>query len=132
MTSLMYRPSVCVSELDLDECTVHRAGNSDGAKWWLLWFRVARETDGVAEDFCVPINPNGAYTPDGPGGKTWGLCRSSGPNEWNECVWQVSPSINVLGTKALHPGETDGPSLWHQTPEIICVPDHEAWIAEAP
>ena len=77
----------------------------------------------------MPINPNGGYVASGPGGKTWGLTRASMAG-----TWQVSPSINVLaGHEAqVHPGPHAAPSLWHQTPSIVEVPDDEAWISGAP
>ena len=126
MSDLHYRSFVYVDDLAVGECTIHRAGNASGASWWLLWFRVNRETDGQPDDFGVPINPNGSFIEAGPGGKTWGLNRAE-PG-----AWQVSPSINVINTGEVHPGEHGAPSLWHQTPKIVGVPDGEAWIAGAP
>ncbi len=126
MSELRYRSFVDVSDLAVGECTIHRAGNSTGARWWNLWLRVNRETDGQPDDFLVPVQPNGSFVEAGPGGKTWGLARAE------LGAWQVSPSINVLGTRELHPGAHDAPSLWHQTPKIVGVPEGEAWIAGAP
>jgi hypothetical protein len=126
MSELRYRSSVDVEALAIDECTIHGAGNDGGARWWNLWLCVNRETDGVADYFVVPVLPNGAFTESGPGGKTWGLSRAE-PG-----AWQVSPSINVLNTGAVHPGEHAAPSLWHQTPKIVGVPEGEAWIAGQP
>lgn len=126
MTTLRYRSNVCVGALAIGECTVHRCGDSSGKTWWMLWFYVNRDDNGQPLDAGVPFNPNGVADPNGPGGKTWGLTRS-GPNEW-----QVAPSINVLGSKAVHPGEHDvEPSMWHQTPKIVDVPDGELWQTSA-
>jgi hypothetical protein len=108
----------------MDECTIHRAAD-DSKRWWLLWFRVNRETDGTPFDVAVPINPGGNYIADGPGGKTWGLTIAL-PN-----TWQVAPSINVLAS-AVHPGDHPDPSQWHQTPVIVDVPDGEAWQTGSP
>lgn len=126
MTTLIYRANVHVDELELGECTMHRASNGSGsASWWLLWFRVNREDTGKPADFAVPMNPGGAWIENGPGGKTWGFTRSS------PSVWQVSPSINVLGSGELHPGEHASlPSQWHQTPTVIGVPDGEHWMSD--
>jgi len=122
---LRYRGLVPVEDLAIGECTVHRAGNDSGAKWWLLWFRVEREDGGGPIDVAVPINPNGSYVEDGPGGRTWGLTRAG------VGTWQVSPSINVLADQ-LHPGPHESPSLWHQTPRVVGVSDGEPWIAGSP
>ena len=128
MTALRYRSNVCVSDLGVGECTIHRAGDSNGKRWWLLWFRVHRDSDGVEDDFAVPINPNGSFVEDGPGGKTWGLTRDPGVDA---CTWHVLPSINVLDTRAAHDGEHPLPSLWHQTPDIVGTTE-DAWTREAP
>jgi len=125
--TLLYRSNVSVEDLNVGECTMHRAGNSDGARWWLLWFRVNRETDNLEETIAVPVNPNGPYIETGPGGKTWGF---TGPGLLG--AWYVSPSINVLNTKELRNGEHEAPSLWHQTPQILSVPDNEPWMHGAP
>lgn len=110
-----------IGELQLNQCTLRWTG--DGFKRWLmLWFRVTRETDGVEQDFAVPVNPGGNYQEAGPGGKTWGF------NQNAEGVWQVSPSINVLVTKEVHPGpHPTEQSLWHQTPDIVGVPVGIDW-----
>ena len=91
MSTLTYRPSVLVEELAVGECTMHPVSCERG-RFWHLWFRVLRDTDGQPDVFCVPMNPGGKFQPDGVGGKTWGLtsCGSG--------TWQVSPSINVLNT----------------------------------
>jgi hypothetical protein len=114
-----------IEDLAANECTIHRAAGATG-RWWLLWFYVARETDGVLEDFAVPVNPNGPYVEGGPGGKCWGLTKTAAG------VWQISPSINVLNAKEVHPGPHPLPSLWHQTPTIVGIPDGEPWIAGQP
>ena len=124
MTTLFYRSNVHVDELELGECTMHRAGEDGKGTWWLLWFRVLREDNGQPANFAVPMNPGGSWIENGPGGKTWGFARSS-PG-----IWQVSPSINALASSELHPGEhPDQASQWHQTPMVIGVPDGERWIA---
>jgi len=133
VTTLRYRGyHVDPGELAVDECTVRQCdgstfrmppgpGRQDGVDYWRLWFRVTNAVDGTPFIASVPINPNGSYAPDGPGGKTWGLTRS-GPN-----MWQVAPSINVLAHGEVHPGEHPSPSMWHQTPTLVDVPDGEAW-----
>lgn len=133
MTILYYRSNVCVDDLAIDQCTVHRCGNSAGERWWGLWFRVKREDTGGEATVLVPIAPNGTYDPGGPGGKTWGLTRTTEPDKFDECSWQIAPSVNVLaGTDDLHAGEHAAPSQWHQTPLIVEVPDTEAWTRSAP
>jgi hypothetical protein len=139
VTTLCYRGNVGVEDLEVGECTIHRAGDSSGARWWLLWFRVNRETDGQPDDFAVPVNPNGGWIELGSGGKTWGLTRIDNPDKVGRWQWQISPSINVTGSRALHPGvhEMAGlapgyESLWHQTPIIVGVPDGEAWQVGVP
>ena len=94
-------------------------------RWWLLWLRVRRDDTGDPIDVAVPVNPGGEYIAEGPGGKTWGLQRS------DSGTWQVSPSINVLADQ-VHPGPHDAPSMWHQTPRIVDVPDDAPWISGAP
>lgn len=123
---LKYRSFVAVEELQPNECTIHRATNAEKTRrYWLLWFYVPRETDGVLEAFAVPVAPRGVYTESGPGGRTWGL-------NWIEGVkWMVSPSINVLDHKdarlVLAGAQPVGKSVWHQTPMIIGVPLDEVW-----
>ncbi len=128
MTVLRYRSKVDVEDLAIGECTMHRAANSDGTRWWLLWIHVNRDNDGQPDDFAVPVNPNGSYIEAGPGGKTWGLTLTESG------VWQVSPSINVLETGAIHAGEHPASSLWHQTPTIVGVPEGaiEEWVTGTP
>lgn len=109
---------------------MHRASGSNAARWWQLWFRVLRDTDGQAEDFCVPMNPGGSYIENGPGGKTWGLtCPPASMQDITPGTknWRVAPSINVLNTGNAVAGAHPAPSLWHQTPEIVGVPDGEPW-----
>lgn len=122
MSSLLYRSHALIEDLVVGECTMHRASGSSADRWWQLWFRVLRETDGQPADFCVPMNPGGSYQPNGPGGKTWGLMKC-GSN-----TWQVSPSINVETSGDAFAGPRSTlPSLWHQTPQIVGVPDDEPW-----
>jgi len=127
MIELHYRVFLEVDDLELNECTIRRC--NDGTRhWWQLWFYVAQNTDGQPHAFAVPIVPNGAYV-EVDGRKMWGLTRLAG----DFGRWQVSPSINVLQTREMHPGEheTIG-SLWHETPIIVDVPDGERWTTEAP
>jgi len=122
MGDLKYRGyHVDIEALQLNECTVRGAGLADGTKYWMLWFCVNRDSDGAMDVFGVPINPNGSFVENGPGGKTWGLTNLGSGQ------WQVAPSINVLNTRDPHPGEHPAPSLWHQTPKVIGVPDGEPW-----
>lgn len=118
---LKYKPHTMIEDLAVGECTMHRASNSGPGRWWMLWFRVLRETDGQPEDFAVPVNPMGAYAESGPGGRTWGLTNVAGG------IWQVSPSINVLDSRDAVAGTHQFPSLWHQTPSIEGVPLDEPW-----
>jgi len=133
MSVLNYMPGKDVEALAVNECVMHRASGSTAARWWLLWFRVLRDSDGQPELFCVPMNV-GSYVEKGPGGRTWGLSCPAGsafvpaPGTKN---WQVSPSINVLDTRDAVAGTHSLPSLWHQTPEILNVPDAEPWAMGA-
>jgi hypothetical protein len=124
VTSLQYKATVDIDDLAVGECTIRRATISTGAYYWNLWFCVLRETDGQPDIFVVPVNPNGSFLENGPGGKTWGFA----PAVPVPGTWQISPSINVLNTREVHPGEHAQPSLWHQTPTIVGVPAGEAWM----
>lgn len=127
---LTYKPHAKIEDLALGECTVHRASGSGGPRWWLLWFYVRRDTDGQPETFCVPVNPGGAFTEDGPGGRTWGLTKpeaSSFEPKPDTSNWMISPSINVLDSRDAVAGTNAFPSLWHQTPELLNVPHDEPW-----
>jgi hypothetical protein len=126
-TTFSYVSHARIEDLQLNECTVHRASNSSGARWWLLWFCVECETDCLHEVFCVPVAPRQQFTESGPGGRTWGLSEV-GQSVSGVCNWAVSPSINVLDDRATVAGEHDSPSLWHQTPTILNVPDTEPWV----
>ena len=125
MITLQYKGfGAFVDELGLNECTIHQCKELSGALSWRMWFCVARETDGVVKIFAVPLIPRGAYTETGPGGRSWGFQPQGGG------VWQVSPSINVLDVSGCekYPGEHPAlPSLWHQTPSVVGVPDGEPW-----
>lgn len=57
--NLTYKPGARIEDLGEGECTIRRCGNGTGARWLNLWFYVRRETDGVLEDFEVPVNPGG-------------------------------------------------------------------------
>lgn len=72
---MIYRNDASIEDLEIGECTMHRAITSGGSRYWHMWFRANRETDGQPFDFCVPMNPNGNYTESGVGGKTWGARR---------------------------------------------------------
>lgn len=124
---LKYRRHAQVEDLQVGECTIHRASNSTSGRWWQLWFRVLRDTDGVDEVFCVPVRPNMTFLPNGPGGKTWGLNTKSGGSDW-----QISPSINVLGNGDAHEGQRNEVSIWHHTPCITDVPLGENWQSTEP
>jgi len=119
---LVYRDTPHVEDLAQNECVIRWCAHG-GKRWLMLWFYVARDSDGVLEDFAVPINVGGDYQANGPGGRTWGF-KKVGPN-----TWQVSPSIDVKeDTRDAHPGGAhDAPSAWHQTPTIMGVPDPEPW-----
>jgi hypothetical protein len=119
VTDLLYRSRVLVEDLALNECTLHRCSGSGAARWWQLWWLANRDTDGKPEDFCVPVNPGGSYNEHGPGGRTWGLTLTAAG------IWQVSPSINVLASRDAIAG--NGPSIWHQTPRLVGVPERETW-----
>lgn len=126
MSNLAYKSHSLIEGLSLDECTMHRASGSNSARWWQLWFLVRRRDNGQPQCLSVPMNPNGPYLPLGPGGKTWSLTRiASG-------IWQVSPSINVLADGNATDTANHPALLWHETPEIINVPDDEPWITNPP
>jgi len=121
MTELRYRSFVEVDDLVVDECTVKTCLAEDGKRFWHMWARVLRAN---AEPliFCVPVAPNVVGVSEGPGGKTWRLCRS-GLNRW-----QIAPSINVRESERVHPGHHPSErSMWHQTPALVGVPDLERW-----
>lgn len=125
-----YRPmDVMVDDLSLGEGTVHRCGRGDqGPVWWLLWMCVTRDTDGQEVRYCVPVAPNGDYDEKGAGGKTWGLRRDFGMRLG---TWRVSPSVNVLLTEEVHPGEhREVGSQWHKNVVLVEVPDGEPWQTE--
>jgi hypothetical protein len=135
MSVLTYKHHAQIEDLHVGECTIHRASGSGPARWWLLWFNVLRDNDGKPEIFCVPVNPNGPYLEQGPGGRTWGLTKpeaSTHEHGDGQSNWQISPSINVLDDRDAVAGTHEHPSIWHQTPEISNVPDDEAWIGSAP
>lgn len=139
---LTYRPHAQIEDLQENECTLHRAGDSNGNRWWMLWFNVRREDNGQLEDLAVAVAPGGSFTEGGPGGRTWGLTKTSSN------TWEVSPSINVVdhktwdrmaGQESIQRVLVNGPvpepfggsswnSVWHQTPIIFGVPDGEPWI----
>lgn len=126
--NLAYRSFVPVEALKPNECTIHRAADSEGRRWWLLWANVYRD-DKVGEliDIAVPVNPGGGYIEAGPGGKTWGL------NDVGGGIWAISPSINVIdvaGSHRAHPGpHQTAQSIWHQTPCLVGMPTPYQWGA---
>lgn len=131
---LKYQSHARIEDLALYECTVHRASNASAAHWWQLWFHVLRDSDGQPELFCVPVQV-GAYTENGPGGRTWGLSQpiaSAYDRPPGTANWMISPSINVLDDRDAVAGTHVHPSLWHQTPEVVGVPDTELWTTGAP
>ena len=121
--SLQYKSHAMIDSLRLGECTIHRAGNSNGSKWWNLWMCVARDSDKQEDYFCVPVNPNYDLVPNGPGGRHWGLKKTGAG------IWTVTPSVNVLSNNHVYPGPHPNriTSLWHHTPDIVFVPDGESW-----
>ncbi len=133
MTVLVYKSRATIGDLAVGECTVHPASGSAAAVWWLLWFRALRDDDGQPARFCVPIRL-GMCDPAGPGGKTWGVTCPAGsahipaPRTKN---WMVNPSINVTVGGDAHFGAHPLRSLWHQTPEILNVPEDEPWTTGA-
>ena len=126
--TLRYRSYVPVEDLAIGECTVRATGNNAGAAWWQLWFRVLREDNGQPIDVAVPINPNGSFVEAGPGGKTWGITRTDPVST----TWIVAPSVNVLHTADLHPGDHPEPSMWHQNVAVDGVSASDLWITGAP
>ena len=120
--NLTYHDNAALENLAPGECVIRWCTGSGAARRPTLWFYVARDSDGVLEDYGVPINPGGGYLENGPGGRTWGFTKV-GPN-----TWQVSPSINIEhDTRDAKPGPQPTASAWHQTPTIVCVPDPEPW-----
>ncbi len=110
---------------------MHRASGGPGGRYWHLWLRVARETDGELEDFAVPVIVSGPYAENGPGGRSWGFDRAGVGR------WLVSPSINVLdddGARQIVAGHAPtARSLWHQNAIVTGVPEDEPWArGEAP
>jgi hypothetical protein len=128
---LAYRSFVLVEDLRPGECTIHRASDASGKRWWLLWFHVYREDRaGERIDLAVPVNPNGSYLEQGPGGRTWGLMPAGNGR------WQVAPSIDSKDGSTVFsvPGFHDHParSVWHQTPVLVAVADGEPWQTQSP
>ena len=121
---LVYRTVTWISDLALNECTIRSARDAEGRAWWQLWTYVLRTDTGQPFYVGVPVNPHGPYLDVGPSGRhSWGL------NPASERDWQISPSIDVVGDE--RPDGTREPSLWHETPTIVGVPDGERWITEA-
>lgn len=136
MSVLRYRAHALIEDLAIGECTMHRASGSTGARWWQLWFHALRDSDGQPETFCVPVNPLGPFTESGPGGRTWGLTcpeASAQVAPAGTRNWMISPSIDVKDNRDAVAGHeaSPRPSLWHQTPEIVGVPDSEPWATGA-
>jgi hypothetical protein len=119
---LRYRSMVYVEALAENECTIHRAVSANGARYWLLWIYARRVDNGQLDDFAVPVIPNGSYTEEGPGGKSWGLVKVA------DGEWQISPSIHVTKDKEVNARLPDSKSLWHETPRIVGVSKNEPWM----
>ena len=125
---LTYRPHATIEDLAPGECTMRRTG-ADGKRWWTLWMNVYREDQpGTLIDIAVPVTPNGTYAENGPGGRTWGLTNNGGGR------WAVSPSVDAKSRVELVPGHAQDPrpSIWHQNPVMVDVPDGEEWQSAAP
>lgn len=118
--NLIYH-DIAIDGLTLGECVVRWTGKND-LRWPMLWFCVARETDGVPDTFVVPVNLGGDYIENGPGGRTWSFVKTA-PG-----VWRVSPSINVLVSRDTVAGAHAEQSIWHQTPTVVGVPEPEPWL----
>ena len=117
---LAYRIAESIGELRSGECTVRRTRHADGIAWWQLWALVHRGDTGEPFYVGVTVNPLGPYLEVGPSGRrTWGLT----PIDTD--IWQVSPSIDVLGDRL--PDGSRGPSPWHATPRLVGVPASEPW-----
>jgi hypothetical protein len=128
MISLSYRGRIFVDDLLVGECTIHRCFDDQGGRWWNLWFSVRRQSDNIPDIFCVPVNPNKPPLENSTRGKTWGLSKDT----TEPLVWNLSPSVNILGTRDPHPGTHERPSLWHDTIRITDAPEGEAWITQLP
>lgn len=117
MSVLRYRAGASPDDLALDECVVRRASDSIGSHL-RLWFYV-RCADDQEHWFSVAVAPGSTYseTPR----RTWGMTRTA-PG-----TWQVSPSINVLTSRETVGGTHPDESLWHETPQIVGVPDPPPW-----
>lgn len=119
---LRYRSLVYVEALNENDCTIHRAATPNRIRYWILWFYV-KCTDGFHHSFAVPIIPNGIYTENGPGGRSWGLVKIV------DGEWQISPSIHVGPDKAIDARLPNRGSLWHETPRIVnAKPYDEIWM----
>lgn len=133
MSVLRYVSHARVEDLAVGECTIHRASSDQAHRWWLLWFKVLRDTDGQPEVFCVPVALS-PYTEAGPGGRTWQItCPIATAFEVTEDTknWQITPSINVLELGNAVAGYHPSNSIWHQTPAIVGVPADELWTTGA-
>lgn len=118
---LTYRTG-CIGDLQLGECTVRGAHDGGGRRWWMLWAWVRRNDTGEPFYVAVPVNPSGPDEEVGRSGRrTWSLARV------DATTWRVSPSVDVVGN--LRPDGTREPSLWHQTPRVVGVPETEPWTA---
>ena len=127
MCTLRYRSNVCVSDLRVDECTIHRAGTADNARWYEPFGLIGTAASISSLPPSFSTQNHRSHVEAGPGGKTWGLTKTAAG------TWQIAPSINVLGTRAVHPGaHPTEVSLWHETPAIVDVPDGESWQTNPP
>lgn len=116
MSTLRYIADAEVGDLLVDTCVFQRDGEGP---YWLLWFYVRRDTDGIEETMGVLVNPNGGPVPPAKEGdrRVWGLKRTEEPG-----IWQVSPSIDVKESR-----KPDAPSIWHHTLTIVDVPEPLPW-----
>ena len=121
---LRYQSGAMVEELALGGCTIRHTRSADGKRvWWQLWLHVRRDDTGEPAVYGAPLNVNGEYVEDGPGGRTWGF-RQAEPG-----AWRVTPSINVVCdvTPRVHPGPHPLASQWHRFVCVTGVPEGEPW-----
>jgi hypothetical protein len=105
------------------ECAI---GKDENGTW--LAFSFTRTTDGKPETRRIPIHVGGppTHNVEGKGG-AWGFTRVS-PG-----VWQVSPSIQCLEQRRdpNDPTKHVDVETWHETPQVVDVPENEPWMAGA-
>ena len=109
---------------------MHRASNA-GAARWCSGPGALRDTDGSRRRLAC--RHNRLYTESGPGGKTWrtaGLIERRTATAWHQ-ERAVSPSINVLNTRAAVAGEHWIFFALAPYTELLNVPDDEPWATGA-